>query len=62
MPAVAASASMKAREAGVRSFCLVTFTGQPAPRRSVAPSSQSSIRLKLDSTLSKDQPGTAQSS
>ena len=43
---------MKACEAGVRSFCLVTFTGPPAPRSAVAPSSQSSIRLKLDSTFS----------
>ena len=41
---------MNASDAGVRSFCLVTLTGPPAPRSAVAPSSQSSMRLKLGST------------
>ena len=47
---------MKAAEAGVRSFCLVTLTGPPEPRSALAPSSQSSRRLKLGSTSAKPQP------
>ena len=56
---------MKACEAGVRSTCLVTSIGPPAPRNSVAPSSQFSIRLKLASTSEwphPAQPSAAQSS
>jgi hypothetical protein len=48
---------MNAWEAGVMSFCFVTLTGPPAPRRSLAPPSQSSIILKLGSTSSQPQPG-----
>ena len=43
---------MNACPAGVRSLCRVTWIGPPAPRKSLAPSSQFSIRLKLGSTSS----------
>ncbi len=47
---------MNFSDAGVRSCCQVTFIGPPPPRSSLAPPSQSSIRLKLGSTSWKDQP------